>query len=104
MILLLGRHWAIRPDTGPLTLTVRSSTTMLSKGVLKSVLSLRRPSASRDTMLGRGRLYPKVNSVCQPPNRGKRGFSSTKAVRTPYLEAEAAQQWSGFHQSCVGSQ
>ncbi len=73
---------------GP-TLTVRSLATLPRKGVLKSMASCSCPLASLLATEGRGRLYPKVNLVDQPPNKGKRGLrmASTCPVKQQLLIA-----------------
>lgn len=67
------------------TLTTRSSTTTLSKGLLNKASSCLLLLALL-TMALSGKLYPKVNSVFQPPYKGNLGRISACTLLGPNLQ------------------
>ncbi len=67
------------------TLTTRSSTTTLSKGLLNKASSCL-PLLTLLTIALSGKLYPKVNSVFQPPYRGNLGRISACTLLGPNLQ------------------
>ena len=69
------------------TLTTRSSTTTLSKGLLNKASSCL-PLLTLLTIALSGKLYPKVNSVFQPPYRGNLGRISACTLLAPWLRHE----------------